>query len=113
MAPGPGRTPVENAPKCLNCSFGQETYLKKLPNDLRFIFRKFRTCNHKLPIETGRWNNLERCHRICSLCNKNTLDDEYHYVMECQAFSLLRNKLIEEKYSTNVNTYKWEPYEYQ
>ena len=39
--------------------------------------------------------------------NKNTLGDEYHYVMECQAFSLFRNKLIEEKYSTNVNTYKF------
>lgn len=27
--------------------------------------------------------------------------------MECQAFSIFRNKLIEEKYSSNVNTYKF------
>lgn len=86
-------------------SFGQEIYLKKLPTDLIVIFTKFRTCNHKLPIETGRWSNIERCHRICLLCNKNTLGDEYHYVMECQAFSIFRNKLIEEKHLSNVNTY--------
>lgn len=93
---------VENSPKS-----GQEIYLKKLPNDLRVLFTKFRTCNHKLPIETGRWSNIERFHRICLLhvCNKTTLGDEYHYVMKCQAFSIFRNKLIEEKYSSNVNTY--------
>lgn len=56
---------VENSPKCLNYrifkkSFGQEIYLKKLPNDLRVLFTKFRTCNHKLPTETGRWSNIER-----------------------------------------------------
>lgn len=54
-------------------------------------------------IETGRWNNVERCSRSCSLCNKNTLIDQYPYVMECQAFSLVHNKLIDEKYQTNLN----------
>lgn len=62
---------VENSPKCFNYrifkkSFGQEIYLKKLPNDLRVLFTKFRTCNHKLPIETGRWSNIERIHRKIS-----------------------------------------------
>lgn len=54
-------------------------------------------------IETGRWNNVERCSRSCSLCNKNTLIDQYPYVRECQAFSLVHNKLIDEKYQTNLN----------
>lgn len=93
--------------KIFKKSFGQEIYLIKLPNDLRVLFTKFRTCNHKLPIETGRWSNIERFHRICLLCNKNTLGDEYHFVMECRAFSIFRNKLIEEKYSSNVDTYKF------
>lgn len=78
---------VENSPKCLNYKifkkgFGQDIYLTKLPNDLRVLFTKFRTCNHKLPIETRRWTNIKRFHRICLLCNTNTLGDEQHYVME-------------------------------
>lgn len=56
----------------------QEIYLKNIPNNLRVIFTTFRSCNYKLPIETDRWSNIERCYRICSWCNKNTLDDEYH-----------------------------------
>lgn len=51
---------------------------------------------------------MERCHKICSLCNENTLGDEYHYVVECQAFSVVRNKLIKEKYLSSRNTYKFE-----
>lgn len=50
---------VKNSSKCLdyrifNKSFGQEIYFKKLPNDSRVIFTKFRTYNHKLQFETGR-----------------------------------------------------------
>jgi hypothetical protein len=30
---------------------------------------KFRTTNHKLPIETGRWNNIDRVNRICTKCD--------------------------------------------
>ena len=33
------------------------------------LFCKFRTMNHKLPIETGRWHNISRQNRICTLCN--------------------------------------------
>ena len=32
---------------------------------------KIRTSNHHLPIETGRWNNILRDLRKCSLCNRN------------------------------------------
>lgn len=39
---------------------------------------------------------------------KHTLDDEYDYVMECQAFTLFYKKLLEEKCSSNVNTHKFE-----
>jgi hypothetical protein len=41
---------------------------------------QFRTANHKLPIEIGRWNNTNRNNRICTHCNKNELGDEFHYI---------------------------------
>jgi hypothetical protein len=33
---------------------------------------KFRTTNHKLPIATGRWNNIDRVNRICTKCDNIT-----------------------------------------
>lgn len=50
---------------------------------------------HRLQIETGRWN---KPHIIpinelkCKLCN--TLEDEYHYVIECPIYSDLRKHYI-------------------
>lgn len=33
--------------------------------------RKFKISNHRLPIDVGRWNNLQRRERVCNLCNTN------------------------------------------
>jgi superfamily II helicase len=43
---------------------------------------RFRTANNKLPIEIGRWNNTNRNKRMCTHCNKNELDDEFHYILD-------------------------------
>ena len=53
-------------------NFGFENYIKISPK-FRTIFMKFRTTNHHLPMETGRWHGLPLCDRIhvCTLC-KNT-----------------------------------------
>jgi hypothetical protein len=50
--------------------------------------------NHKLPIETGRWNNIDRVYRICTKCDNIIIGDEYHYIMECEHFSNFRNRFI-------------------
>ena len=36
-----------------------------------------------MPVETGRWQNIELDDRKCTICDKNTLGDEFHYLMEC------------------------------
>jgi hypothetical protein len=38
-----------------------------------FGFCKFRTLNHKLPIECRRWQNIARNMRFCNLCNQNEI----------------------------------------
>ena len=48
---------------------------------------KFRTMNHKLPIEKGRWDNIERNQRTFNLCNREALGDEYHFLLECDYFN--------------------------
>ena len=50
--------------------FGLETYLERLPVKLRSIFLKFRTTNHRLPVETGRWFNVPYDERLWVLCNE-------------------------------------------
>jgi superfamily II helicase len=50
-----------------------EVYFDILDNKNVVELCRFRTANHKLPIEIGRWNNTNRNNRICTHCNKNEL----------------------------------------
>ena len=50
---------VESSSKCVNYRFSEtnftlESYLLRLPRDLRIPLITIRTCNHRLPIKTGR-----------------------------------------------------------
>ena len=58
--------------------FEFESYLTLLPERLRILFTQFRLGNTKLPIETGRWFNIDRNERYCTLCNINDIGDEFH-----------------------------------
>ena len=68
---------------------------------------KFRTKNHRLHIERGRWTNTELRDRICDLCLEN-IGDEYHYLFECKTFSEERKSFIPVKYTTNHNAIKFD-----
>jgi predicted house-cleaning noncanonical NTP pyrophosphatase (MazG superfamily) len=45
-------------------------------------------------IEKGRYSNLKPEDRICKLCNKNEVEDEFHFVMKCSFYKDLRSKLL-------------------
>ena len=49
-------------------------------------FVNFRLCINKLPIETGRWQNIDHNLRKCNKCNDNDLGDELHYLYRCSFF---------------------------
>ena len=55
-----------------------EAYLLKLPVSLRIFLTKFRVSNHQLPIERGRYENLEHGERKCNVCQ--VLGDEFHFL---------------------------------
>jgi hypothetical protein len=40
-----------------------------------------------LNIETGRFNNINRNERFCFNCNKNSIEDEYHFILECSRYN--------------------------
>ena len=64
---------------------------------------KFRTTNHKLPIEHGRWNNIPRENRKCNLCNLEEIGDEFHYILNCPYFKQYRDIYIKKRYTKRPN----------
>ena len=71
-----------------------EKYLINLPDALKYIVCKFRTVNHKLPKETGRYTRIPRNVRVCKICNSGQLGDEFHFRLECPALKELGNKFL-------------------
>ncbi|XP_071104288.1 uncharacterized protein [Haliotis cracherodii] len=74
-----------------------EPYLLEVPTTLRISLARFRTANHRLPIETGRWYTIVREERKCTLC-KNFICDEMHFLLECPKLSEVRNKFLLQYY---------------
>ena len=78
---------VYSSPKCINyrifkTDFKTEFYFTELQSKFYIPIARFRTTNHRLPIERGRWENIERSQRFCTLCTLNALGDEFHYLFE-------------------------------
>ena len=69
-----------------------EKHLNTLSNKLSVIICKFRTSNHKLPDETVSYCAEEReINKLCRLCDKKDIGDEFHYLFVCPYFNTQRN----------------------
>ena len=75
-------------------NFVFENYLLRLPIQLRQPLLKFRLCNHKLPIQRKRFENIPRDERICTLCDMHEIGDEFHYLFNCQFPIIKQNRLL-------------------
>jgi hypothetical protein len=100
-----------NSTKCLNyriykSNFCFEQYLSVLPSDLRMYLCKFHCLSNNLPIETGRFFNIDRSERHCNLCNVNELGDEFHYLLKCTFFNNVRAKFLPRNICNNPNVLK-------
>lgn len=103
-------TLIENASnstfyKLFKRSFGFESYLSKTPKNLLNYITRFRTRNHRLPIEIGNWNRTPVNERYCTTC-VNKLGDEFHYLFECSLFNSLRKKYIKNYFYIRPSTFK-------
>ena len=87
-------------------NFERSKYLQLLPNNMSKSLLKFRTINHKLPIETGRWAGISLPERKCKLCF-NDVSDEYHYLLCCKHFCVERNRFIKPCYFKRENSIKY------
>lgn len=84
-----------------------ENYLTKLHGANLLNMLKFRTCNHKFPIEKGRWDNVELSERKCELCQKNDIGDNYHYLLVCPFFTSQRKQYMDPYYFVRPNVIKY------
>ena len=84
-----------------------ESYLKLIPKQLYIPLKKFRTSNHKLLIEVDRWKNTLYAERKCSLCNKNDIGDEFHYLLTCPFFQVDRCYLLKSFFYRRPNILKF------
>ena len=53
-------SPKANNYKLIKTSFQMEDYFELLEHKKAIDFCRFRTTNHKFPIEQGRWDNIDR-----------------------------------------------------
>jgi hypothetical protein len=88
--------------------FRYESYLNALPDNLKFILLRFRTLNHRLPVQSGRMNNIPHNERSCSKCTSDDIGDEFHYVMTCPFFAEKRKKFIPQRFWKRPNIIKFQ-----
>jgi len=69
-------------------NFEMENYVLNSPLSARRNFTKLRISAHRLAIETGRYSKpiTPRQNRLCTLCNYDKVEDEYHMLMDCTAY---------------------------
>ena len=90
---------------CFKYCMCLEEYLKTLPRKFYLPLCEFRTSNHKLPIETGRWENIPLNDRKCTFCTRD-IGDEFHYFFRCSHFSTERSNFLKPYFYTRPKYYK-------
>ena len=103
---------IESKPKLrlykeLKQEFTVESYvIRNIPKNIRSIFAQFRIGILPLHIETGRFVNIVDSQtgryrktnveeRLCKLCNSQEVEDEKHFIFECNLYRDERHKLHE------------------
>ena len=68
---------------------------------------KLRVASHRLEIEVGRWarpNRVPIADRKCRTCN--SIEDEFHFLLECNLYNDLRVQYIKRYYWNRTNVLK-------
>ena len=84
-----------------------ETYLMQLPQNLKYYFTSYRTRNHRLPIETGRWSKIQHNERICNICRKK-VGDEFHYLLVCESLGSAKKQFLGRMFTKRPNVIMYE-----
>ena len=72
--------------------FKNEDYLQLPRFEARKVITKIRCSDHSLEIEKGRHLIIPREERICKICNSGEVENEHHFLIECQSYEHLKIK---------------------
>ena len=64
-------------------TFRFEKYLDNITKDKREALTRFRLSCHTLPIERMRYQQVKREERICPICERKEIGNEWHYLLKC------------------------------
>ncbi|CAG2232913.1 unnamed protein product [Mytilus edulis] len=91
---------INNMPKLrtykhLKTEFYAEPYVQKhLTRTQRSAIARIRCGTFPLEVERGRYRNIPIEQRVCKMCNSGSIEDEQHFILYCDRYSVLRNKLF-------------------
>jgi hypothetical protein len=93
----------------LFANFNFSKYLAQVKiKKYRSALTRLRLSSHRLAIETGRWHKpqaIPRNERKCILCN--SLEDEFHFLLECELYKDLRIRYIKPYFRKRPNIPKF------
>ena len=83
--------------------------------EIRKCFTSFRISSHNLEIERGRYKKLNVSDRKCKICSQDFIEDEIHFIFECQRYKSERKILFSYidgicpnfRYLSNENKLVW------
>ncbi|XP_077868890.1 uncharacterized protein LOC144359815 [Saccoglossus kowalevskii] len=83
--------------RLLKKDYTYEKYLTVVKNpNHRSALTKLRISAHTLPIEMGRYKNIDISHRKCKVCDLDEVEDEKHFLLKCKLHQEERIKLFTE-----------------
>ena len=77
-------------------SFAMENYVKAFNRSSRSMLCKLRISAHQLMIERGRYTSpkIDINDRLCNYCDLHEVEDEFHFIMKCKLYNVLRDQLF-------------------
>jgi hypothetical protein len=83
--------------KMIKPNLNLEPYLlTELNKSGRFVMTNLRTGTNNLKIETGRWIKQKEEDRKCMTCMSGEVEDERHFMIDCEMYSDLRDKMYQD-----------------
>ena len=94
----------------IKTNFNFESYLNLGNKTLRTSITRIRLSSHLFNIERGRWGNLRvpREERKCTLCE--TVEDEYHCLVECPRYVNERRGYLPERLRRKPSMYEFDKF---
>ena len=97
--------------KTYKCNLEREWYCTlPLFRDHRRVLFRLRSCSLPLEIETGRYTKPKTplTDRLCKYCNSSAIEDETHFLLDCDLYTDIRSTLFEKALCLEENFHNLE-----